>query len=68
MTIAQTNSLVKKLQKRKSAVDIEINMEIKSLQRRLVELTFTSGNNSAEYFVILGKIKSLRKQIFKGSS
>jgi hypothetical protein len=66
MTIAQTNLLVKKLQKRKSAVDIEINMEIKSLQRRLVELTFTSGNNSAEYFVILGKIKSLRKQIFKG--
>ena len=68
MTIAQTNSLVKKLKEQKSAVNRDINMKIKHLQRRLVTLTFMKGDHTAEYFAILGKINELRSQIFKGAS
>ena len=68
MTIAQTNSLVKKLKERKSAVDLDINMRIKLLQRRLVTLSFMEGNHTADYYAVLGKIKELRSQIFKGAS
>ena len=68
MTIAQTSSLVKRLQERNSAVNLDINMRIKHLQRRLVTLSFMEGNHSADYFAVLGKIKDLRRQIFKKSS
>ena len=68
MTIDQTTSLVKKIQKRNSAVNIDVNMRIKHLQRRLVTLSFMEGNHSADYFAVLGKIKELRRQIFKGTS
>jgi hypothetical protein len=65
MTIAQTTSLVKKIQKRNSAVNVDVNMRIKHLQRRLVTLSFMEGNHSADYFAVLGKIKQLREQIFR---
>jgi hypothetical protein len=65
MTIAQTTSLVKKIQKRNSAVNVDINMRIKHLQRRLVTLSFMEGSHSADYFAVLGKIKELRSQIFR---
>jgi aconitase B len=65
MTIDQTNSLVKKLQERNSAVNIDVNMRIKQLQRRLVELSFMEGDQSADYFAVLENIKQLRSQIFK---
>lgn len=68
MTIAQTNSLVKKLQEKKSAVNVDVNMKIKHLQRRLVNLSFMEGDHSAAYFAILGKIKELRREIFKGEA
>jgi hypothetical protein len=67
MTIAQTNSLVNKLNERNSAVNLDLNMRIKHLQRRLVTLSFMEGSHSADYFAVLGKIKDLRKQIFKGT-
>lgn len=65
MTIDQTTTLVKKLQDRNSAVNIDVNMRIKHLQRRLVKLSFMEGDQSADYFAVLGKIKQLRSQIFK---
>jgi len=65
MTIAHTTSLVKKIQKRNSAVNVDVNMRIKHLQRRLVTLSFMDGNHSADYFAVLGKIKELRSQIFR---
>jgi hypothetical protein len=68
MTIAQTNSLVKRLKERNSAVNLDVNMRIKHLQRRLVTLSFMEGSHSADYFAVLGKIKVLRKQIFKGAA
>jgi hypothetical protein len=64
MTIAQTNSLVEKIHKRKSAINRDINSRIKQLQKHLVVLSFTQGNHSADYFATLGKIKELRSQIF----
>jgi hypothetical protein len=67
MTIVQTNSLVKKLE-RKSAVKRDINMKIKHLQKRLVTLTFMKGDHTAEYFAVLGEINELRSQIFKDAS
>jgi hypothetical protein len=65
MTIIDTTSLVKKLQDRNSAVNVDVNMKIKHLQRRLVTLSFMEGDHSADYFAVLGKIKQLRRQIFK---
>jgi hypothetical protein len=65
MTIAQTNSLVKSIKEKNSAVNREINMKIKHLQRHLATLTFMEGNHTADYFAILGKIKELKNQIFK---
>ena len=66
MTIDQTNSLLKKLQERNSSVNLDLNMKIKQLQRRLVTLSFMEGDNSADYFDVLEEIKQLRRQIFKG--
>jgi hypothetical protein len=68
MTIDQTTSLVKKIQKRNSAVNVDVNLRIKHLQRRLVTLSFMEGNHSADYFAVLGKIKELRKKIFDDNS
>ena len=68
MTISQTTSLVKRIQERNSAVNLDVNMRIKHLQRRLVTLSFMDGNHSADYFAVLGKIKELRMQIFKDAA
>lgn len=55
--------LTKKLNERKPVINRSINSEIKALQRKLVALTFSNGNNTSEYFRTLGEIKNLRKEI-----
>lgn len=60
--------MLKSFKEQKSAVNRDINMKIKHLQRRLVTLTFMKGNHTAEYFAILGEINELRSQVFKGAS
>ena len=65
MTIDQTNSLVKKIHERNSAVDKDINMKIKELQRHLVEISFKDGNHTAHSNAIISKIQDLRNQIFQ---
>lgn len=54
-----------KCNENKSVINIEINAKIKQLQRNLVIISFAHENNSNEYREILGKIRSLRKKIFK---
>ena len=68
MTISQTNSLLKKLKGKNSAVNVEVNMKIKLLQKRLVNLTFMEGDHSEDYYAVLGKIKELRMEIFNGEA
>lgn len=68
MTISQTSSLVKKIHERNSAVNVDVNQRIKELQRQLVTLSFTDGDHSSDYYAVLGQIKELRRQIFKGEA
>ena len=63
MTYAR--SLSHRIHERKSVVNVDINAEIKSLQRKLVSFSFTKGNHTNEYYEVLGKIKVLRRQIFQ---
>lgn len=63
----RTKSHLSNFKERKSIIDLDINAEIKGLQRKLVELSFSKGNNSIEYFSILGKIKDLRNKIIFGA-
>ncbi|MFK8012004.1 MAG: hypothetical protein AB8B80_08200 [Marinicellaceae bacterium] len=58
---------MKKIHQRKSAINVDINCRIKELQQKLVTLSFSKGDNTADYYAVLGKIKQLRRQIFKGS-
>jgi len=64
----KTESLLNNVKQRNSLIDKDINTEIKTLQRKLVALSFASGNNSSEYLWVLGEIKNLRKEIFNGES
>jgi len=63
-----TQSITRKIKERNSAVNMDINFKIKHLQRLLVSYSFTQGTTSSQYFETLGKIKTLRSEIFKGSS
>lgn len=60
-----TTSLVKRIHERKSTVNLDVNLRIKQLQRRLVTISFMEGNHSTEYFAVLDQIKQLRSQVFK---
>ena len=55
-------SRIRRIKQRKLKVDLNTNATIKRLQRKLVELTFSAGNHSKEYFQTLGEIKKLRKE------
>jgi len=66
--MGHTQSITRRIRERSSAVNTDINSEIKHLQRLLVSYSFTNGVSSAQYFVTLGKIKILRRQIFIGTS
>ena len=60
-----SQQLAQRIRERKSVIDIDINAQIKHLQKRLVTLCFSQGNNTIEYFNTLGQIKKLREQISK---
>ena len=53
-------STTQNIRKRKSVIDVNVNAKIKQLQRHLVELSFTKGSHTKEYFTTLGQIKALR--------
>lgn len=53
-----------KLEK-KITLDANANAKIKALQRKLVVLSFTKGNHSAEYGETMDVIKQLRKDQIK---
>jgi|GEM_PF-4798350 len=62
--MAYTHSLTRRIRERNSVVNVDINTQIKALQRKLVSINFSNDNNSTEYFDILRKIKKLRSDIF----
>ena len=64
--MAHTNSIIRRIRERSSAVDPDINSQIKHLQRVLVSYSFTSETTSVQYFKTLWQIKNLREQIFNG--
>ncbi len=49
---------------KKISLDPEKNARIKSLQRKLVALSFSKGNHSIEYTNTLEVIRQLRKNQF----
>ena len=53
-------SQTRRIKDRKKLVNTNKNAKIKMLQRLLVKLSFTTGNNTEEYFRTLGKIKAIR--------
>ena len=59
----KSESLLNKFKDRKSIINLDINADIKTLQRKLVSLSFSTGNNSSEYTWILEEIKDLRNKI-----
>ncbi|MCF6318002.1 MAG: hypothetical protein L3J83_01810 [Proteobacteria bacterium] len=63
--MSNTTSLVRRIRERNSAINLDINSQIKHLQRQLVSLSFSTSNVSTEYLQTLSKIKSLRNSIFK---
>lgn len=65
--MAQTERITNRIKNRNSVIDLEINTKIRELQRKLVELSFTKGNNTIEYFNTLGHIKELRQRIISGA-
>ena len=66
--MAQAQLVTNRIKNRKPVIDVETNSKIRELQRKLVELSFTKGNHTIEYFNTLGHIKKLRNQIFTGTS
>ncbi len=58
--MASTTAKIREIRERRKPIDTHINAQIKNLQVKLVELSFTTGNNTQEYFQTLGKIKALR--------
>lgn len=57
---------VQRIRERKFVINRDINLQIKTYQRKLVELSFAKGNVSDEYFEIIDKIKFLRKGLLEG--
>lgn len=58
--MASTTARIRQIRKRRKPINTNINAQIKNLQIKLVELSFSTGNNTQEYFKTLGKIKALR--------
>lgn len=65
--MAHTESITRRIRERNSAINTDINCEIKYLQRLLVSYSFTKHVSSSRYFQTLGKIKVLRKEIFNST-
>ena len=65
--MAHTQSITRRIKERKSVINTDINSKIKNLQKLLVSYSFNNGSTSRQYFQTLGKIKKLRRQIFKGT-
>jgi hypothetical protein len=53
-------SKIRKIRDRRKPINTNLNAQIKHLQVKLVELSFTKGDHTQEYFQTLGKIKALR--------
>lgn len=57
--IIESSKLPKKI-----SLDPDTNREIRSLQRKLVALSFSKGNHSVEYTDTVAVIKKLRQSQF----
>lgn len=58
------HSISYRIRERKSVVNVDINAEIKHLQRKLVLFSFDKESHTSEYFKVLERIKELRRKIF----
>ena len=58
--MTDTKSISKRIRERKCLVNIDINHQIKKLQKRLVTLSFSKNLVSKEYRETLRKINLLR--------
>jgi hypothetical protein len=54
------------IRSRKSIINLEINSQIKSYQRKLVLLNFSNADVSEEYYNVVKKIKYLRDGLLQG--
>jgi len=63
--MAHTESITRRIKERSLGVNADINKEIKYLQRLLVSYSFTEDVPQGQYYFILGKIKKLRRKLFK---
>jgi len=62
-----SHPLTQKIRSRKAIINKQVNAEIKKYQQKLVQLSFSKGNVTQEYNLILDKIKILRMGLLNGN-